>query len=125
MGGLDPSQEQLIGELLKGGAVYEQSVVYPVNYGPGAPSSATAPPNEQHQASDLAPHNRLQRFNDKLSVKYREFVRASSLNINEIKTVKYNPILLARCRGKMDELSDRDMMEILKYIWKNINIKMC
>lgn len=116
MGGLDPSQEQLIGELLKGGAVYEQSCVYPINYGPNAPSSATAPPSDQAVQQDLKAHTRLIRFNDKLSVKYREFVRASSLHINEIKTVKYNPILLARCRGKMDELDDRDMMEILKYI---------
>ena len=38
--------------------------------------------------------------------------------INEIKTVKYNPILLAYFRGKFEPeiIDDRDINEILKYI---------
>lgn len=57
------------------------------------------------------------RFNDKLSQKIVEFVKASSIYINEIKIVKYNPILLAYFRKKFDaELDDRDVMEIMKYI---------
>jgi hypothetical protein len=57
------------------------------------------------------------RFNDNFPEKYKEFVRASSLNINEIKRVKYYPILAAYFRGKFTpECDERDIMEIMKYI---------
>ena len=114
---LDQCQEQLIGELLKAGAVYQQPVSYPVDYGHGAPATATGAPNDPPpEQQQIQPHQRNIRFNDQLSSKYREFVHASSININEIKTVKYNPILLSYVRGKMSELDERDMMEILKYV---------
>ena len=62
-------------------------------------------------------HNRLIRFNDKMSSKIVEFVKASSIYINEIKIVKYNPVLLAYYRNKFGpDLDERDIMEILKYI---------
>jgi hypothetical protein len=51
-----------------------------------------------------------------LSQKCTEFVAASSIHVNEIKRVKYNPVLLAYHKGKFKGLDDRDVMEILKYI---------
>ena len=60
----------------------------------------------------------LLRFNDPFSTKCQEFVKASSININEIRIVKYNPILLAYFRHKFEPeiLDDRDINEIMKYI---------
>jgi len=44
-------------------------------------------------------------------------VKASSIHVNEIKIVKYNPILIAYYRGKFDpECDERDLMEIMKYL---------
>ena len=41
--GHDQTQENLIGELLKAGAVYEQEYTYPVNFGVNACMKATDP----------------------------------------------------------------------------------
>ena len=78
--------------------------------------TATGPPDEPVPEQQIQSHVRSVRFNDQHSTKFKEFVNASSININEIKTVKYNPILLAYTRGKMQEFDERDIMEILKYV---------
>lgn len=114
---MDSTQEQLIGELLKAGAVYEQQYTFPVNFGPNEPLYATSPEDEAQVREKMEERRALIKFNDKLSEKINEFVKASSIYINEIKIVKYNPVLLAYFRKKFEpELDDRDVMEIMKYI---------
>ena len=44
-------------------------------------------------------------------------MQASSKHINEIKIVKYNPLLLCYFHGHLHkELDDRDVMEVMKYM---------
>lgn len=71
-GVLDHTQECLIGELLKAGAVYEQEYVQPVNY-------------ERYSNQQPMQQNRIKlRFNDPMSTRCNQFVEASSANINVI-----------------------------------------
>ena len=58
------------------------------------------------------------KFNDPHSEKVEAFVNASSTNVDEIKRVKYYPILFCYTQNKFREagLDDRDVMEIIKYI---------
>jgi hypothetical protein len=115
---MDTQQEHLISELLKAGAVYEQSYNYPISYGKDAPMQASAPAGSmESQPQKMDPHTRSMRLNDNWSQKINEFVRASSIHINEIKIVKYNPILLAYFKKRFEsDLDDRDVMEIMKYM---------
>lgn len=104
---MDHNQEQLISELLKAGAVYEQKV----HHQPTEEISVNGPSTSQKVV-----------FNDMHAAKCVQFIEASSVHIDQILMTKYNPLLIAYNRGafrgqtEQDSLNEQDVNEILKYV---------